>query len=385
MRRLPLVTYLSMDEITAGVGASQVLPYVLGLADAGAHVTLHSFEQRPPDPVVLDQLAAHDIRWERHAFGAPGARGGLGRVLRAARAVRGSELVHARSDLAAAATMLARVPVWVWDVRSFWADQRIELGMLRAGSPEDRVLRLVETQAARSSAAIITLATAAVPVLVDRHGPGVAEKCSVIPTCVDTSRFALQPLPPLDRWRLLLSGSLNRYYDVPAMISFLLASRTRRPTELEVLAPARSPWDEALADVGGQRRSARPVEVPAHVVASHAGLSVCRTDAGDSLRAAMPTKIGEFLSSGRPVVVNAGLGDMDQIARRYRCAVVLRGTDDRAVQDGVDELESLLADPDLPERCRQAAESHFALGEGVARLLAVYRTIGAREDGGPRH
>ena len=57
------------------------------------------------------------------------------------------------------------------------------------------------------------------------------------------------------------------------------------------------------------RVSATRDEMAKLVSSCHVGLSVCRDDAGPSLQAAMPTKIGEFLASGRPVVVNPGPGD----------------------------------------------------------------------------
>jgi len=371
---LPPLTYLTVDALADGVGASQVVPYVEGLARRGLHVTVHSFEHAGSDPHTDARLRTCGVDWRPHAFGAPGSRGGLGRVARLARAGRRAELVHARGDLAAAAAMLGGAERWVWDVRSFFADQRIELGTLRGGSLEDRTLRRIEQRSARSADGVVTLSQAALPVLEARHGPGLVAKATVIPTCVDLDRFVGAPMPTSDSLELLFSGSLNRYYDVPTMLRLTRHVRLRRPTQLTVLSPGSTPWEATLDSADVRRRSATPRDVPEHLRASHAGLSVCRSDLGDSLRAAMPTKIAEFLASGRPVVVNAGLGDMDALVRGHRCGVVLHGTDDTSLDRAAAELLALVDDPATPDRCRDLAEEHFGIDRAVDRLIRVYES-----------
>lgn len=372
---LPPLTYLTVDSLAEGVGASQVLPYVERLGQRGLEVTVHSFEHGDSQDEVKRRLDASGVRWHPQPFGAHGGRGGLQRVLRLARAANGAELVHARSDLAAAAALLGRSGRWVWDVRSLFPDQRIELGMLRRGAPEERVLRLVERRAARSANAVITLASAAIPVLESRHGPGVACKATVVPTCVDLDRFRPSPLPAGNVLRLLFSGSLNRYYDVPLMLRLFERARRRCATELTVLAPGETPWDPELAGAGVVRRRAAPDEVPAEVRTAHAGLGMCRTDVGDSLRAAMPTKLAEFLAAGRPVVVNARLGDMDALVAEHRCGVVVGGSSDGHLDTALDQLQALLQDPRTPDRCRGVAEEYFDLDKGISQLVRVYQSV----------
>jgi glycosyltransferase involved in cell wall biosynthesis len=107
----------------------------------------------------------------------------------------------------------------------------------------------------------------------------------------------------------------------------------------------------------------------------HVGLSVCRDDAGVSLRAAMPTKIGELLASGRPVVVNPGLVDAAELLERYECGVVFGSSISLGVEKAADQLELLLNDPSTPDRCRSLAESHFDLRSGIDQLIAVYGSL----------
>lgn len=372
---LPPVTYLTMDALAEGVGASQVLAYVERLARDGVDVRLHSFEKSAPPPAIDARLRGVGVVWHPHPFGRHGGRGGLGRVMRGALAIRDAELVHARSDLAAASALLARTERWVWDVRSLWSDQRIAIGALREHSPEHRVLQRVERSAARRARAVVTLTEAVIPVLESRHQVDIRSKAHVITTCVDLDRFEVTPLPPANPVVAMLAGTLNRYYDVPSMIDLIRVWRRRRDVRLEVVAPGITPWDEELQAVGAHPARSNPDEMPGRIASAHLGLSVCRMDAGASLSAAMPTKIGEFLASGRPVVVNANLGDAGRLVEEHAVGVALSPT--VGIEEAVDRLEALLADPATAERCRSVAEAHFDLERAASSLIGIYAKVAA--------
>lgn len=372
---LPPLTYLTVDSVSEGIGASQVLAYVERLALRGVRVHLHSFEKVAPRAALGERFARVGATWTPHPFRRHGTAGGLERLGIGARAVHGAELVHARSDLAAASTMLARVPHWLWDVRSLWVDQRIDLGTLSSGSAQERVLRKLEGQAARRSTAIVTLTHAVIPELQTRHGSDLAQKTTVISTCVDTERFEMSSMPPMEPLRLLLAGTINRYYDVPAMVHLVETARRRRPTELILLTPAKTAWEDLLRSVQPQRNHVAHDEMPEHIAASHVGLVVCRSDVGISRLGSMPTKIAEFLSSGRPVVINEGLGDASQLVRDHSCGVVMDDTSPAGIEATLDRLEALLADPEAPARCRALAEERFDLDRATDQLVALYHKM----------
>ena len=370
---LATVTYVSMDPLTSTVGSSQVLAYVERMARRGVDVDLVTFEH-DVDADLGRRLSGLGIRWMPQRFGLRGPVGGLGRVLRAAWIIRGAAVVHARSDMAAAAAMLSGVDRWVWDVRSLWVDQKVASGVMRSGSFSERVMSWVERRAAFRSTAVITLTESAVAELDRRYGGVVSPKARVITTCVDLDRFGTSPMPPMPV-RVLLAGTLNRYYDVRVMLNLVSELRNRRPVEFIVASPGITDWEEELAGVEVVRISATPGEMPDLVSTCHLGLSVCRDDSGVSQLAAMPTKIGEFLASGRPVVVNPGLIDAVDLLERHECGVVYGSTSPTEIGEAVDQLESMLVDPGLAERCRSLAESHFDLDRGLDGLVVTYESV----------
>ena len=370
---LPTITYLSMDPLTSTVGFSQVLSYVERLALRGVDVNLITFEH-DPSPVLHSRLLDLGVTWQPQRYGRHGAVGGLVRVLRAAWLVRGSELVHARSDMPAASVMLAGINLWVWDVRGLWIDQKVASGIVRRASLQERVMRWVERKAACRSTAVISITASGVDELDERYGGLVSPKAQVVTTCADLERFTSTPLP-LVPVRVLLAGTLNRYYDTPIMLDLVAELRRRRAVEFIVASPDSTAWEDELAAVDVVRLSATPAQMADLISSCHVGLSVCRDDAGVSLRAAMPTKIGELLASGRPVVVNPGLVDAAELLERYECGVVFGSSTSLGVERAADQLELLLNDPSTPDRCRSLAESHFDLRSGIDQLIAVYGSL----------
>ena len=371
------VTYLTMDSVVEGVGASQVWPYVSRLAQDGHSIRVVSFEKEAREPTEIPR----GLDWAPRTFGhgrlAPFRRIGL--AASEARAAR-SGVVHARSDLPALAAMLAGHPRWIWDVRSFWREQRIQLGGIAPGSPTDRVLQRVEGAAAQRSAAIICLAEAAAQSLVARFGSSVRDKVTVIPTAVDTSVFTPTEPSRSSPLRVLLSGSYNLFYDGQAMADLIRALRRRTAVRATwVGADERSPWWAALKPVLDYPHGPVPfAEVPNHIRANDVGLAVCRNDAGPSLRAAMPTKIAEFLACGRPVVVNSGLGDMDALIERYRCGVVIHDPSPVGIAAAAEHLLDLLGDDEVTARARTCAVEAFDLEASVARLGQLYEHVADR-------
>jgi glycosyltransferase involved in cell wall biosynthesis len=298
----------------------------------------------------------------------------MARTVQGAAAVRGAALVHARAHLGGAAARLSGARAWVWDVRSFWIDQRIDLGMVRRGSTTERVLRWMEQRVACSSTAVVTLSAAAIPALSALTGCDLAGKAQVVSTCVDLERFAATPMPEGPSVRLLMSGSLNALYDVPRMLEFHRQLRALRPCDLVWAGPRESPWIATLEAAGVSPYERAFADMPAEVAAADAGLCMLQGSPLSAVAAA-PTKVAEFLACGRPVVLSRGIGDFDDLLAEYRSGVVVDSSDGEALLRAARELCELLEDPHLGERCRQLAEQHFDVERGVDRLLEVYARV----------
>ena len=365
------VTYLTIDSIQEGVGSSQILPLLKQLSLAGLKVHLISFEKIQPSDELFLSVSRMGISWHQIDFGREGVFGGIIRFLKLVRYIPSSKIIHARSDIPAAAAILSRKGPVIWDVRSLWTDQRrfleknfVKRNLLQIG-------RVFEKISASKSVAMSTLTLSVVPILRNRHKTLPFYQI-VVPTSVDTSRFELSPKMPV-KIQGLYSGTYNEYYDLD--LSRRFTRELQRIEEVEIHWARPSESRIRSLDVGESFSfSASQMDMQSIIPLYSFGFSICKLNSGESLSAAMPTKIAEFLACGRPVVINAGLGDYAGFIEEYQAGVVLDGTQIDLVNKAR-AFSAILKDPNTPVRCRAVVEKYLGLESGVIKYLDLYSQI----------
>jgi len=365
------ITYLTTDSIREGVGSSQVLPLITSLAETGFRVNLMTFEKQPPESGIRGNLKALGVNWDIHSFGDRGSIAGVGRLREIFRGIPETGVIHARSDIPAVAAIFSRQAPVLWDVRGLWSDQKAFTENNTVKRKLYKAARILEFYAANNSQAMSTLTHKIVPEIEKRNGR-IPELRIVVPTTVDLTRFNLSmKIPP--QFTGLYSGTYNRYYDLGLSSSFVSAFRALSGGEVHWARPKESPQ---LALNAGESKIFLATQLEmSKVIPNYAyGMAVCNTSAGPSLKGAVPTKIAEFLACGRPVVINEGLGDFDELLSEYKAGVII-GDKKSNVEEKAEELLRLLHDPETPNRCRELAEKIFDMRIGVSRYIQVYREL----------
>jgi UDP:flavonoid glycosyltransferase YjiC (YdhE family) len=69
------------------------------------------------------------------------------------------------------------------------------------------------------------------------------------------------------------------------------------------------------------------------------------------------------------------VGDVARIVTEHRVGVLLDGPEPAQIARVLDELDRLMADPDLSARCRAAAEAIFSLDAGVTAYREIYGDV----------
>ena len=362
------ITYLSVDSVQEGVGSSQITPLVLGLAHKGKKVCLITFEKTAPNTDLVNLFSEAGVTWIAKDFGKNGAIAGLKRLNSLRRTIPNSLILHGRSDIATAAAIWSGVnaPV-LWDVRSLWSDQRLLIGTSGWNIVTAKGARLLENLCARKATAMTTLTAAVVPILQQRH-KRIPEIRDVIPTCVQTEKFLPMPMPQ-GQVACLLSGTFNNYYDIDRTKQVL--DSLRKSIDLKVIWARAGESPTKTLGVGEDLIiGANHSQMPQLVKESHFGMAICKEDNLDSLAAAVPTKIGEFLASGRPVIVSKGIGDLDQMLEAGRAGIVIGH--DQDLSEIAEQIKTLINDSETPQRCRELAMQHFDMEKSVARYLDIY-------------
>lgn len=362
------LTYITIDSLSEGVGSSQITPLISRLSTSGLKICLISFEKQATSNEIKDRILSLGVDWKLHPFGSSGLIGGLNRLNTIRRIIPKTNLIHARSDIPAVAGISSDQAPVLWDVRSLWADQKVMIHKNLVHSSLYHSYRRLESIAAHRSLGMSTLTSAVVPILEDRNIKLPAHR-AVVPTAVDLSRFLLSLYFPQIK-AALFSGTYNDYYDLDLSARFIEELRKKIDIEVHWARPLES--NKTKLGVGESKViPSSQLEMSSLIPNYSFGMSVCRLDAGPSLTAAMPTKIGEFLACGRPVVVNKGLGDMDAFVNEFNAGVILDGTSIN-LAESAEKLISLIADPDTPKRCRSLAEKYFSMDSGAEKYIDLY-------------
>jgi len=362
------LTYVTIDSLSEGVGSSQITPLIFYLSKSGLKINLISFEKVKPAPSLISYFKSIGVEWAFQDFGLNGLVGGLSRLNSLRQAIPKTSLIHARSDIPAVSAITSHQAPVLWDVRSLWADQKIMIQKNRLNTYGYQVYRGLESIASSKSLAMSTLTSAVVPVLEERNKK-LPFLRTVVPTTVNLDLFQMNSEMPI-KTQALFSGSFNDYYDLDLSLLFM--------NEFQKLIPVDTHWarpsESSRSQIGvGESRifPATQIEMADLIPNYNFGVSVCKLNAGPSLTAAMPTKIGEFLACGRPVVVNKGLGDMDQFLKEFDAGVILDGSKNNLVESA-NKLVSLVMDPETPLRCRALAEKYFSMERGSIKYLDLY-------------
>ena len=394
--RRPL--WIAYDGVLAGPGHAQVIPYLEALVDRGLRPSLLSWEKpahQAGRPALAARLRARGIAWRtlryhrRPALPATAwdlARGLLAGLGFAAR--ERADLVHARSllsALVAAPIARARGVPWIFDTRGFWAEERVDGGIWPRDGLLHRWADRIERAMVRRADGLVTLTRRAEAILRAR---GAAAPLRVIPTCVDLERFRPDVALSADarsfagRRGWLLLGATGTWYLRDAMLDFCRdALADDAEARVALLSPehhgelraglaARGILDRTIL------RSVPHDEVPGWIAASTA--AVLFIVPAPSKAASCPTKLGEILAVGRPVVVNAGVGDVDELVTRNRVGVVLERPGPGAYGRARAPLEALLADPSLASRCRATAAAELSLDKAIDAYRDLYAEVARR-------
>lgn len=393
------VLYIAYDGMLEPLGQSQVLAYLERLAkDRPIH--LLSFE-KPGDWAddgararVQARMQAAGIAWHPQRYHkrpsalatacdiAVGILTGLWLLQRYRLC-----FVHARSYVAAAMALpIKRLTgtKFVFDMRGFWADERVDGGLWPREGRMYRVAKWYERKFLLNADHVVSLTEAALAemrrfdYLQDRMAP-----VTVIPTCADLQRFKpREGALDSDGFTLGYVGSAGTWYlfdavaramrlllDLRPDARFLLVNRGEHGYISERLKAAGVPDDRT------EIRAADHSQVADQMARMDAGIFFIKPVF--SKQASSPTKFGEFLGCGIPCLGNHGVGDMAGILERERVGAAVAGFEDADLQAGLHQLLELCADPETPTRCVDAAHRHFSLEQGVRLYAQVYEQVSA--------
>jgi glycosyltransferase involved in cell wall biosynthesis len=391
------VCYLSLEDPLAH---TQVVAYLDGLVRRGHTVHLLTFETNlgaEQERAFADDLARRGITWHTLRYhkrpSLPATiYDALAGALTAVRLIRRHRLdaVHARSHVPAAMGLIARRITgcrFIFDIRGLMAEEYADAGRWRPGGIPYRITKRIEAMAIRRADERVVLTER-----VRRHlfGPGRPDSAVVIPCCADLKRLEAGPaeveaaraeLGLEGRPAMVYVGKFTGWYLEGEMVDFFAVARSEIPELAFVVitqadrAPAISALKSRGIDESDYRiTSAPPDRVGRLLAAADLGISFIRPCF--SKISSSPTKLGEYLGAGLPVVSGPGIGDVDELLSSDGVGVLVPEFGPDAYRAAARQLRQLLADPQTAARCRAVAREHLSLEDvGIPRYDQLYRRL----------
>lgn len=387
--------------MTDPLGQSQVIPYLKEMSKAGHEFTLISFEKAENAGLrnsIRKELMAENIEWHPLTYhkNPPvlSTITDLWRMYRkAAELVKTHKIdfIHSRSyppSLVAMKLKKEKGIPFIFDMRGFWADERVEGSIWSLKNPLFhliyRFFKKKEIEMLKKADAIVSLTENARQWILRewKHNENKVP-VNVIPCCCDTGLFLLQTEEskkaaraelqiPEKAFVLAYVGSIGTWYLLDEMMQFYKCLLEIKPNawflfitrqEHERIRQKAAHYQiNQLKIVSGQRK-----EVAFWLHAADASVYFIKPTF--SKKASSPVKQAEIMATGIPSVSNSGIGDTDLFFYDALPGILVSEFSSYEFKRAA---ELLVRNQFNPARIRQIALNHFTLHRGVKTYSEIY-------------
>ncbi|MBL0357658.1 MAG: glycosyltransferase [Chitinophagaceae bacterium] len=403
------ILFISYDGMTDPLGQSQVIPYLQGLSKKGLQFYLLSCEKpeafEKNATAVKKMLDGYAIEWHPIQYTKkPPVLSTLKDIIQLRKKAKqiqqqhGIDMVHTRPGIPALVGLWMKKKFgikFLHDIREFYADSRVEGGIWNIRNPLFRIIYHYFKEKEKEEVAlcdgIVCLTHAAEKIIQQLPEYKRGAPLKVIPCSADLRLFdpatisneqqqALKKELGIVENDLIISylGSIGGWYLTKEMLRFCKLLSDKKPEvkflfisphlhQVIISEAARYglPADKLIIKQG-QRN-----EVPALLSMSNYSLffiKPCYSKLSSS-----PTKHGEIMAMGIPVITNSGVGDVKAIVEKYKAGFVLDEFTDNAFNNVINEM---ISSPLFDNAAiRRGAEAFYSLEKAVALYDEIYREI----------
>jgi glycosyltransferase involved in cell wall biosynthesis len=295
-----------------------------------------------------------------------------------------------------------KVP-YVFDMRGFWADERVDGGVWNLKNPIFKKVfdffKRKELEFIQEANAIVSLTQNGKDEILSwqtlSNTPLALKtqvlQIEVIPCCVDTELFNIKNTDSKNKneiqsklgitnkkWVLGYVGSIGTWYMLPEMLDFFKVLKKYKPESI-FLFVTNEPEVKIISlaiEKGIQREDIKVVgclhkDVPTFI--SLFDISIYFILPAYSKKASSPTKQGELMAMGIPIVCNANVGDADKIISETESGWVIHEFNENAYKETIEKITS----SPLPnsELIIQNGIKEFNLKVGAEKFRNTYERI----------
>lgn len=392
--------------MTDPLGQSQVIPYVQGLSMAGYNMTILSCEKKQKfaetGTHIKKILEDSGIDWHYIFFtSSPPIAAKVYDLFKFKRKALSLyrknkfSLTHCRSYVSADIGLLLKKKYGVkflFDMRGFWVDERVEGGIWNIKNP---LFKYIYKSYKHKEAAFISNADYIVSLT--QNGKKEIEKWSsytgapikVIPCSADYELFSLTTSVDKQKARnelgipqgvMVISylGSIGTWYMLDEMLQFFkqLKEKYNNAVFLFITNGEQDKIKNKANAFGIDAsdlivKSASRTQVPIYSKAADFSLSFIKPVY--SKISSSPTKLGELLAMGIPVICNSGIGDVKEIVEETGGGIVFDNFTQKDFEKVIDKIELLKSCN--PLHIRETAKKYYWLEQAREWYVGIYKKL----------
>jgi glycosyltransferase involved in cell wall biosynthesis len=404
------VLFISYDGMTDPLGQSQVIPYLAGLTKKGYEFVILSCDK--PDKYTANKtyveklIEPYPIQWVSIPYHkSPPILSSiydfykLKQTAKKLHQQQKFDMTHTRVGLPQLVALYMKKKLGVKfmnDIRGFWADERVDGGMWNLKNPLYKTVynffRKKEDECVTIADYNTCLTYKGKEVILGWKQVPQPVKVEVVPCSVDTELFSpanidaevktsLQNELGITKDDFVISylGSIGGWYLTKQMMQFckllldkkpntkfLFISNNRHQDIIDAAAEYKIPSQNIIVKMGKRH------QVPA--LLSFSTYSLFFIKPCYSKLSSSPTKHGEIMAMGIPVIANSGVGDVKEIIEKYKAGYVLDEFSEEAMQKIVDSICSTATQFNSTE-IRNGALDFYNLENTLVTYSKVYKAV----------
>jgi glycosyltransferase involved in cell wall biosynthesis len=395
--------------MTDPLGQSQVIPYLIGLSKAGYSIFLLSCEKKQvylQNKAAIQQLLdKNNINWIPINYTKkPPVISTLLDIIKLRKEAKKIhrqhklDMVHTRPGVPALVGLWMKKTMGVKflnDIREFYADSRVEGGMWNTKIPMYvsiyNYFKKKETEAVEKSDGIVCLTYAAETIIKEWKAYRAEVPLAVIPCSADLDLFNPDAIDENEKAGLKKElnigpndfvvsylGSIGGWYLTDEMMQFCkILSDQIAATKLLFISPHRHEEIRMAAAKYGISpekiviQKANRQQVP--LLLSLSVYSVFFIKPCYSKQSSSPTKHGEIMAMGIPLITNSGVGDVETIVAKYNSGIVI---DDFTAAEFEGVTLKMVTGKDYNKtEIRRGATEFYSLDTAIEKYIGIYNSI----------
>ena len=397
------IVFLSYDGITDPLGQSQILPYLFGVASKNNYkITIVSFEKiknhLQNKDVILNKLNKNNVEWIPLRYTKyPPIFSTLWDVYKLSKSInklknKGLDLIHCRSYIT---TIVAlgfkkkyKVP-FIFDMRGFYADERVDG---KIWSLNNFIYKKIynyfkskEKEFLQFSDYTISLTENGKKEILSWNLAN-QSKIKVIPCCTDKNLFQTKNIQNVraeldfNKEDFIISyvGSIGTWYMLDEMLDFFKCLQIKK-SKAKFLFITKDDPQLILEKVKSKKIDISSIKIqpssremmPSYIGVSN--FSIFFILPVFSKKASSPTKMGEIMNLGIPIICNSGVGDVDEIMGKSMPELLVKEFSNNEYQRVID----LITNNYQPNQknITKTSHSYYSLEKGVEKYKEVYQEV----------